>query len=258
MVLLSFDIEEFDMPLEYGGEIPLEEQLSVSRAGLISVLALLKKHSAKATFFSTVIFAENNQDLVRQLLAEGHELASHTWYHSDFETAHLAASRLRLEELFRADITGLRMPRMREVDSLDVLKAGYDYNSSINPTFLPGRYNNLHVSRKFFLEKGLMQIPASVSALFRIPLFWLSFHNFPLSFYKKFTAGALRKDGYLNLYFHPWEFADISAPKYKLPGYTIKNSGEKMIARFDDFLGWLNGKNVTFATFQEFFNSKQQ
>jgi hypothetical protein len=30
MILLSFDIEEFDMPLEYNGEIALEEQLAVS------------------------------------------------------------------------------------------------------------------------------------------------------------------------------------------------------------------------------------
>lgn len=73
MVLLSFDIEEFDMPLEYNGEIGFEEQLSISRNGLQNILSLLKKHQAKATFFSTVVFAENNKDLIQQLLGEGHE-----------------------------------------------------------------------------------------------------------------------------------------------------------------------------------------
>lgn len=72
MILLSFDIEEFDMPLEYNGEIPLEEQLAVSRKGLQNILRILKNNDVKATFFSTVVFAENNQDLVRQLLSEGH------------------------------------------------------------------------------------------------------------------------------------------------------------------------------------------
>lgn len=54
MILLSFDIEEFDMPLEYEGTIPFEEQLQVSRNGLQNILAILK-HNAKATFFSTVV-----------------------------------------------------------------------------------------------------------------------------------------------------------------------------------------------------------
>ena len=40
MVLLSFDIEEFDMSLEYKGEISFEEQLSISRKGLQEILIL--------------------------------------------------------------------------------------------------------------------------------------------------------------------------------------------------------------------------
>jgi len=43
MVLLSFDIEEFDMPFEYGKEIPFEDQLSISTEGTLKILAILKK-----------------------------------------------------------------------------------------------------------------------------------------------------------------------------------------------------------------------
>lgn len=252
MVLLSFDIEEFDMPLEYKGEISFEEQLSISRKGLQEILILLKKHQAKATFFSTVVFAENNKDLIEQLLNEGHELASHTWFHSEFKIEDLKKSREKLTELFNTRITGLRMPRMMKVDEKEVEKAGYSYNSSVNPTFLPGRYNNLKVSRTHFKEGKVLQIPASVSPNFRIPLFWLSFHNFPLNFYKKLAKDVLKKDGYLNIYFHPWEFAEIKNPDFKLPGFTIKNSGNEMIERFDEFLKFLNQKKYQFGTFQEF------
>ena len=252
MVLLSFDIEEFDMPLEYKGEIPFEEQLSISRKGLQEILILLKKHQAKATFFSTVVFAENNKDLIEQLLSEGHELASHTWFHSEFKIEDLKKSREKLTELFNTRITGLRMPRMMKVDEKEVEKAGYSYNSSVNPTFLPGRYNNLKVSRTHFKEGKVLQIPASVSPNFRIPLFWLSFHNFPLNFYKKLAKDVLKKDGYLNIYFHPWEFAEIKNPDFKLPGFTIKNSGNEMIERFDEFLKFLNQKKYQFGTFQKF------
>jgi len=252
MVLLSFDIEEFDMPFEYNGEISFEEQISISQIGLTRILDILKKYNAKATFFSTVIFAENSKLLIERLLSEGHELASHTWFHSKFQIRHLKESKEKLEQLFSTKVTGLRMPRMMPVDEKEVEKAGYSYNSSVNPTFLPGRYNNLKVSRTYFKEGNVTQIPASVSPNFRIPLFWLSFHNFPLNFYKKLVSDTLKKDHYLNIYFHPWEFAEIKNLEYKLPGFTVRNSGNEMVERFDKFIGWLKSKNYTFGTFQEF------
>lgn len=252
MVLLSFDIEEFDMPLEYKGEISFEQQIPISQKGVERILDILKKHDAKATFFSTVVFAENSKELIRRLLNEGHELASHTWFHSDFEEKHLKESKERLEELFSTQVTGLRMPRMMSVSKNAVENAGYSYNSSINPTYLPGRYNNLKVSRTYFNEGKVVQIPASVSPNFRIPLFWLSFHNFPLFFYKKLASDVLKKDKYLNIYFHPWEFAEIKDEAFKLPGFTMKNSGNDMIERFDEFVSWLKSKNYSFGTFQEF------
>ena len=59
MILLSFDIEEFDMPFEYGKTISFEDQMSISIEGTSLILDLLEKHQIKATFFSTVIFAIN-------------------------------------------------------------------------------------------------------------------------------------------------------------------------------------------------------
>jgi hypothetical protein len=63
MVLLSFDIEEFDMPFEYGKEISFDEQIRISTEGCHTILDLLSKHGLKATFFSTVIFAQNASHL---------------------------------------------------------------------------------------------------------------------------------------------------------------------------------------------------
>lgn len=258
MILLSFDIEEFDMPLEYKGEIPLDEQLAVSRKGLQNILRILNQNQVKATFFSTVIFAQNNQDLVRQLLEEGHELASHTWFHSEFEEKHLAESKQELERLFDTKVVGLRMPRMMAVSEDAVSEAGYFYNSSINPTYLPGRYNNFNVSRQPFWQKRSLQFPASVSTIFRIPLFWLSFHNFPLSVYKLLSKLSINSTGFLNIYFHPWEFADISNPKYKLPAFTFKNTNVAMVNRFDDFIKWAKKNNYQFSTTREFLEDWTQ
>jgi peptidoglycan/xylan/chitin deacetylase (PgdA/CDA1 family) len=53
MILLSFDIEEFDMPFEYGKTISFDDQLSISTAGTLSILQILKKAGIKATFYCT-------------------------------------------------------------------------------------------------------------------------------------------------------------------------------------------------------------
>ena len=246
MIYLSFDIEEFDMPKEYGYDIAFERQIAISRKGLTAILDLLKKHQMHATFFSTVVFAQQVPDLINRLIEEGHELASHTYYHSDFENEHLKRSKEALEQQFGVTVEGLRMPRMLEVSAEEVKKAGYRYNSSVNPTFLPGRYNKLHVPKRLFNENGLWQIPAAVS-WFRFPLFWLSFHNLPLWLYKFLLKRSVKSIGYAALYFHPWEFTDLHQKEFNFPAYVMRNSGEKMIARFDSLLtfikhqGWKTG-----------------
>jgi len=246
MIYLSFDIEEFDMPKEYGYDIAFERQIAISRKGLTAILDLLKKHQMRATFFSTVVFARQVPDLINRLIEEGHELASHTYYHSDFENEHLKLSKEALEQQFEVTVEGLRMPRMLEVSAEEVKKAGYRYNSSVNPTFLPGRYNKLHVPKHFFNENGLWQIPAAVS-WFRFPLFWLSFHNLPLWLYRFLLKRSVKSIGYAALYFHPWEFTDLHQKEFNFPAYVMRNSGEKMIARFDSLLtfikqqGWKTG-----------------
>lgn len=72
MILLSFDIEEFDMPFEYGKTISFEEQIAISIQGTTAILDLLQKHNAKATFFSTVTFAINAPDVIKKIISEGH------------------------------------------------------------------------------------------------------------------------------------------------------------------------------------------
>ncbi len=253
MFLISFDIEEFDMAFEYGKSIAFEEQISISVEGSHQILDLLKKHQIKATFFATAVFATHAPEIIERIKREGHELASHSYYHSKFATEDLALAKQQLEKLSGLPINGFRMPRMMPVDEREIAKAGYLYNSSINPTYLPGRYNNLNVSRTYFEKEGVLQLPASVSPMFRIPLFWLSFHNFPLWLYKYLLRRAYQKDGYVNIYFHPWEFTPLNnKQKFGFPGYVSKNSGAQMIARMDNLLAWVNQKGYQSSTIADF------
>lgn len=252
IVLLSFDLEEFDMPLEYGMALNFEDQIKTSSTGTRVILDILRRHEITATFFSTVVFASNDIEIIQRISDEGHELASHGYFHSKFHVNDLYGSKVALEKISKTHITGFRMARMMPVADEEIIRAGYVYNSSLNPTYLPGRYNNLLKPRTVFKTKSLFQIPASTTPIFRIPLFWLSFHNFPLWFYRASCAITMKKDRYLNLYFHPWEFVDLTASQFGLPSYVTKNSGAEMVERFEKLLQWMKRENYEFKTFSKF------
>lgn len=251
-ILLSFDVEEFDLPLEYGQILSTEEQLQVGHNGLLALQPLLQQPAVITTLFTTAFFAASFPQIIRQLAAR-HEIASHTYYHTSFQSADLLASKQTLEEITGKKVTGLRMPRMCSVQPNDALRAGYAYNSSVNPTWVPGRYNNLHLSRLPYMEKALLQVPASVTPHLRIPLFWLAFKNLPYALYLRLALQTLKKDGYLLLYFHPWEFVDLSA--YALPAYVKKGSRDILLKKL-----WRLVKDLLqegrFCTLTDFLNKK--
>lgn len=252
-ILLSFDIEEFEMPREYGDPIPFDQQIAVSVEGTCRILDLLKKNDVKATFYTTANFAQHAPDVVKRIVSEGHELASHGYVHDHFEPPHLKMSKDVLEEMSGVTIRGYRMARMMPVPEEEVYKAGYIYNSSINPTYLPGRYNKLNEPRTYFNRENVLQLPASVTPTFRIPLFWISFHNFPLSLYYKLSDRVLKKDGYLNVYFHPWEFMDIGPKeKYNFPFYVTRNTDQKMVERLGAFIERAKKKGYDFSRTYDF------
>ncbi len=254
-ILLSFDVEEFDMPLEYGFSISPEEQMRVGKLGLDKLMPLLLDANIQATLFTTANFANHYPDTIRQLSLI-HEIASHTFYHSSYTAADLHTSRQRLSEIIQKEVVGLRMPRMKQVPVADIINAGYGYDASIHPTWIPGRYNNLHLPRNPYSEQGLFRIPASVSEFCRIPLFWLSFKNFPYSFYLKLARHSLKQDGFLSLYFHPWEFVDIHS--FGLPNYTIKGCKSTLFERLNQLISDLK-PHGEFISYQEFasIQSKQ-
>lgn len=227
-ILLSFDVEEFDMPLEYGFNIHTDQQMEVGKKGLDALSPLLNDSRFPSTLFTTANFASQFPEDIHTL-GKQHEIASHTYFHSSFEKDDLLSSRMQLELIAGKNITGLRMPRMKIIDAAWIRQAGYAYDASIHPIWLPGRYNNLNLSRKPYLDKGLLRIPASTTPVLRLPLFWLSFKNFPFAAYREFCRRTLHHDGHLSLYFHPWEFTDIRG--FGLPAYTRKHCGERLLER---------------------------
>ncbi len=252
-ILLSFDIEEFDIPEEYGQPLENDIKFEVSKRGLLNVISLLDRLDITATFFVTANFALHNREIIKQL-SQKHEIASHGFYHSQFCPDDLQTSKETLEQITNTQVTGFRMARLQPVDDIEIEKAGYEYNSSMNPTYIPGRYNNLSKPRTAYYTNKLLNLPISVTPLIRFPLFWLSFKNFPLSMIQLATKLTLETDSYLNIYFHPWEFTDIS--EFQLPAYVKKHSGSKMIDKLEKYLTVLKtqGRFISISEFKNNFS----
>ena len=250
---MSFDTEEFDVPREHGVDFTLEEGMKVSIVGTNRILDTLKTNDVKATFFCTANFVQNAPDVMKRIQDEGHEIACHGCDHWQPKASDVKDSKEIIEREMGITCHGYRQPRMFPVSDDDIKECGYKYNSSLNPAFIPGRYMHLTTPRTYFMKDGVLQIPASVTPWLRIPLFWLALHNFPEWFYHALVKRVLRKDGYFDTYFHPWEFYELKQhPEFKMPFIIRNHSGQQMQQRLDRLIKMLKSRGEEFVTYNEF------
>jgi peptidoglycan/xylan/chitin deacetylase (PgdA/CDA1 family) len=259
MILLSFDIEEFDVPREHGVDYSLEEGMQVSIKGTNRILDVLKANDVRATFFCTGNFAENAPEVMGRIMEEGHEVACHGVDHWQPNETDFARSKEIVERVTGITVTGYRQPRMFPVVESEIKRVGYRYNSSLNPAFVPGRYMHINTPRTWFMKDGVMQIPASVTPWLRFPLFWLALHNLPQWIYHRLVRRVLGHDGYFVTYFHPWEFYELKKhPEFKIPFIIRNHSGLEMVERLDNLIKMLKSRNHQFITYNEFVNIHSQ
>ena len=197
--------------------IPRRVEVNVDR-----ILQLFDSHSVKATFFTLGWLAERHPEMVKRIVQQGHELASHGWEHIRVTEQTPAA--------FREDIT--RTKRMLESISGQEIKgyraasysinasnlwaqdeladAGYRYSSSIVP-IKHDLYGMPEAPRFAFdvADGRLLEIPVST-----IPLLGRNincggggwFRLFPYAFSRWALERVNERDGQsANFYFHPWE-----------------------------------------------------
>ncbi len=199
------------------------------------ILAMLSAKQTNATFFTLGWLAERYPLLVRRIVQEGHELASHGYGHeraSDLtETAFfedIRRAKSLLEDISGVEVTGYRAPSFSIGESNlwafdGLLRAGYRYSSSIYP-IRHDHYGMPDSPRHVYqVRPGLLEVPITTVRLFK--------RNFPSS-----GGGYFRLLPYelsrwmLNrvnsterqpgiFYFHPWEI-DTGQPR--IPGISSK------------------------------------
>jgi peptidoglycan/xylan/chitin deacetylase (PgdA/CDA1 family) len=228
-ILLSFDVEEFDAPVERGRAMSMAEQMEQGGRGQSRVLDLLDRLDVPATMFTTASFAQWHPHLQRRA-AERHEIASHGRVHATFQDADLVISRAVLRETSGQEVLGFRRARLQPTDPEAILRAGYRWDSSENPIWLPGRYSNLGKPRTPYRKGRLLELPISATPRVRLPLFWLAWKNLPFGVVVDASRRCLEHDGLLNVFWHPWEFIDLAGSG--LPRYMRAVDGERACDRF--------------------------
>ena len=200
------------------------------------ILAMLDEHEVKATFFTLGWIAERYPAIVRDIVAGGHELASHGYGHqraSDlqpeafFEDIHSA--KVLLESLGGTVVNGYRAPSFsigasnRDWAFECLARAGYRYSSSVYPVRhdhygMPDAPRFAHVVHPALIEIPPTTVrafdrnwPASGGGYFRLMPYALSRH---------LISRVNRRDGESAVfYFHPWE---IDPGQPRVPGIDAK------------------------------------
>ncbi len=225
------------------------------------VLDVFAEHGVRATFFVLGWVAERHPDLIRRIVREGHELASHGYDHTrvttlDREQFRQDVTRTRhiLEDLGGLAVRGYRAPSYSigagNLWALDVLhEAGYVYSSSIYPirhdlygmpeaprfAFRPraGAILELPVTT---VEWAGQKLPAGGGGYFRL---------LPYSLYRRALRRVNVRDHQPGIfYFHPWE-VDPEQPRVagaplrsRLRHYVNLNSMEARLKRLLGDFAW--------------------
>ena len=259
MILLSFDTEEFDVPREHGVDFSLEEGMKVSVEGTNRILDVLKQNGVKATFFCTGNFAEHAPEVMQRIMDEGHEVACHGVDHFHPKESDVKQSKEIIERVTGRHVYGYRQPRMFPVSDEAIEQAGYLYNSSLHPAFIPGRYMHLKESRTPFYRGKVLEIPASVSPWFRLPVFWLACHHYPQWLYHFLCRWTLCHDGQFVIYFHPWEFIDLNEhQEWKIPYIIRRHTGAAMCQRLEALIHCFQKKQALFETYTAFTHAYEK
>ena len=94
-----------------GGHVALTLDAGASAEPVPQILATLREHGVKITFFLTGKWIEDNPELTRQIVADGHEIANHSFTHPDMRNLSDEAIRTELgdTEALLAETAG-RLP----------------------------------------------------------------------------------------------------------------------------------------------------
>ncbi|EFL50887.1 polysaccharide deacetylase [Solidesulfovibrio fructosivorans JJ]] len=217
----------------YGADCPAGE----IREPMARVLALFTRHGVRATFFILGEMAQAYPDLVRDVVAAGHEVACHGMHHVDLGERQAFTDDLRrakgiLEDVSGQAVTGFRAPNLiLRPWVLDILHdLGFAYDSSVCPSrALFGKYEGLSEAPQTPYRPAagdparrgghpVVEIPIPAFPVLKLPAATGIMTRVAGSWWCRIGLGRALRKGAACYYFHPYEIA----PAPKFPGKPLK------------------------------------
>jgi polysaccharide deacetylase family protein (PEP-CTERM system associated) len=228
---LTIDVEDYFQVSAFAPHIKRSEwdsrECRIER-NVDRILEMLSTQNTKATFFTLGWIAERYPHLVREIVDQGHEMASHGYGHErasdltkDAFFADIHRAKVILEDLGGAEVKGYRAPsfsigvgNLWAFDSL--ARAGYRYSSSVYP--IRHDHYGMPDSPRFAYQvrPGLLEIPVTtLRALGRnLPSSGGGYFRllpYALSRWMLKRVNTLDRQSGI-FYFHPWEI-DVAQPR---------------------------------------------
>ena len=202
-----------------------------------TILAILDEGKVRATWFALGWIAERHPGLVRRIVAQGHELASHGYDHRRVSDQNreqfsqdIRRAKCLLEDIGAVPVKGYRAPSFSIASAnlwaLEALsEAGYRYSSSIYPV-RHDHYGMPEAPRFAFYphgEGGLLELPLTTVSIFD--------RNWPAGGGGYFrllpyavSRWCMKRVNMMDhqpciFYFHPWEI-DPAQPRQR--GINLK------------------------------------
>ena len=215
-----------------------------------AVLALFAESGVKATFFTLGWVAKRHPALIRRIVEQGHELASHGWDHQRVFTmdaasfgADLVRTRETLEDAGGVAVTGYRAPSF-SIDKRTpwahrvLAEQGYAYSSSVAPVH-HDHYGWPEAPRFAFrplADADLIEVPVTVADVAgrKLATGGGFFRLLPAAL-TNFAIRQVTGEGHAAVfYFHPWEI-DPGQPR-------VANATARSKLRHYSRLGAMAGK----------------
>ncbi len=229
---LSVDVEDWFQVGAFETVIDRNDWDGLDRrveANTDACLAMFAKCGVKATFFTLGWVAQRHPALIRRIVDQGHELASHGWDHVRVFTMtpqafrdDLARTRTVLEDAGGVAVTGYRAPSF-SIDKRTpwahavLAEAGYAYSSSVAP-IRHDHYGWPEAPRFAFAPvagSDLLELPVTTAKLGGRTLAAGGggfFRLLPYAF-SRWAVGQVNGEAQpAIIYFHPWEI-DPAQPR---------------------------------------------
>ena len=261
---LSVDVEDwfqvgaFETVIDRNDWETLDQRVDRNTNIVLDMFAAKKVH---ATFFTLGWVAQRNPALIRRIVEQGHEVASHGWDHrrvfqmgAEAFKSDIERTKKTLEDMTGQPVTGYRAPSF-SIDARTpwahavLASTGHDYSSSVAPV-VHDHYGWPEAPRFAFK-------PLSGSPLIELPVTTARFAGrtlaaggggffrlLPYAFSRWAVHQANKNGEAAIIYFHPWEIDPVQprvtqAPlKSKLRHYTNLDVMAGKLGRLINDFAW--------------------